>query len=97
MKNDMVFPGRDEIVSGGGIYAFIQVIVSGGGRDGVLVLDMWSWIRTPLFFVQFVHLEDVGEQGWVGTTNAGKRDRAEGVTVHLVEETHHKGLLRCII
>ena len=47
MKNGMVLPERDEIVSGGGIYAFIHVIVSGGGRDGVLVLDMWSWIRTP--------------------------------------------------
>ena len=43
----MVLPERDEIVSGGGIYAFIQVIVSGGGRDGVLVLDMYCWIRTP--------------------------------------------------
>ena len=47
MKNGMVLPGRDEIVSGRGIYAFIQVIVSGGGRDGVLVLDMYSWIRNP--------------------------------------------------
>ena len=44
-----------------------------------------------------VDLEDVGEQGWVRTTNAGKRDRAEGVTVHLVKEIHHKGFFRCII
>ena len=43
----MVLPERDEIVSGGGIHALIQVIVRGRGRDDVLVLDMWSWIRTP--------------------------------------------------